>query len=66
MNHKNESYEPPTLKAWGTVEELTAVGNTDPGTDMKDGSVNPPGHDKGGGPGSGSGGGPPYGEGGKP
>jgi len=46
MNHKNESYEPPTLKAWGTVEELTATGNTNPSTDCKGGSVFPPGLEK--------------------
>ena len=59
VSESGEQYESPTLETWGTVEEITAVGNSNPGTDMKDGSINPPGHDKGGGPGNGNGGGPP-------
>lgn len=49
MTDKSEQYESPHLQIWGTVEEITAVGNTNVGTDIRDGSVNPPGHDQKGG-----------------
>jgi hypothetical protein len=32
-------YTPPTLKAWGTVAELTQTGNTREGGDAKGGSA---------------------------
>ena len=38
-------YEPPCLKQWGNVNDVTKVGETNPGGDMNFGSVNPPGHD---------------------
>lgn len=40
-----KSYRTPELKVWGSVATLTAVGNTRQGTDFRNGSVNPPGHD---------------------
>jgi hypothetical protein len=40
-----KEYEAPTLKVWGSVETLTAVGRTREGTDFHSGSVNPPGHE---------------------
>ena len=44
---ESKAYEAPILVSWGTVEELTGVGNTNPGCDFKAGSVVPPGHGKG-------------------
>lgn len=42
--HSNKTYQTPELKKWGTVEDLTAVGLTNPGDDARDGSVQPEGH----------------------
>lgn len=39
-----KTYQAPQLKVWGSVAQITAVGNTRPGTDNREGSVNPPGH----------------------
>ena len=33
-----KTYEPPQLKEWGTVADLTQTGQTMPGQDMKAGS----------------------------
>lgn len=41
---KKSVYETPQLKRWGKVADLTQVGLTNPGTDVMNGSVNPPGH----------------------
>lgn len=49
--HGKKLYETPRLERFGTVGELTLVGLTNPGTDAMNGSVNPPGHNNGGGPG---------------
>jgi hypothetical protein len=40
-------YQAPKLEAWGNVVDLTQVGQTHPGSDVMNGSVNPPGHDRG-------------------
>ncbi|HEX7001073.1 MAG TPA: lasso RiPP family leader peptide-containing protein [Trueperaceae bacterium] len=45
MNTPKKAYEAPQLKRWGDVATLTKVGQTHPGTDIRQGSVNPPGHD---------------------
>lgn len=45
-----KTYSPPTITDWGTIADLTKVGQTHPGTDIMDGSVNPPGHEVGGPP----------------
>ena len=37
-------YRSPQLKEWGTVSDLTGVGKSHPGGDMRFGSVFPPGH----------------------
>lgn len=49
--HGKKLYETPRLERFGTVGELTLVGLTNPATDAINGSVNPPGHNNGGGPG---------------
>ncbi len=41
-----KTYVPPSLAAWGTVADLTAVGMTNPGDDAKGGSVIPAACDK--------------------
>lgn len=47
MSDKKREYTKPEFRKWGTVEDLTAAGQTEEGDDDKfDGSVNPPGHDK--------------------
>ena len=51
MNTTKKPYQAPTLQAWGSVIALTQVGQTHPGSDIMNGSVNPPGHDGGGPPG---------------
>lgn len=40
-----KTYQTPQLKEWGTVAQLTATGQTRPGTDVYEGSVNPAGHE---------------------
>lgn len=40
---EKKEYESPNLTVWGSVTELTGVGNTNPGSDFRGGSVNPPG-----------------------
>ena len=52
---KKKEYTSPEIREWGTVADLTGVGNSRVGTDMFSGSVNPPGHS--GGQGGGRGGG---------
>ena len=47
MQHTKLAYEAPRLKDWGSVADLTQVGNTHPDTDCFGGSVFPPGHDGG-------------------
>ncbi len=37
-------YTAPTLTALGSVADLTKVGDTNPGSDVRSGSVLPPGH----------------------
>ena len=39
MSKEKKTYEKPTLKTWGTVADLTKVGLTQAGNDLKDGSV---------------------------
>ncbi len=39
------SYETPKLVSLGSVADLTQVGLTKPGGDVRTGSVVPPGHD---------------------
>lgn len=34
-------YQAPHLEAWGRIEQITAVGNTRPGGDARQGSVIP-------------------------
>ena len=41
-----KTYEAPKLVNLGAVADLTQVGTTNPGSDARQGSVNPPGHDK--------------------
>lgn len=41
-----KTYQAPKLVTLGTVADLTQVGQTNPGTDARQGSVNPPGHGK--------------------
>jgi hypothetical protein len=41
---EKKKYEKPELKKWGTINDLTKVGNTHPGGDTFGGSVHPPGH----------------------
>lgn len=41
-----KAYQAPKLSQLGSVADLTQVGQTHPGTDVRQGSVNPPGHDK--------------------
>lgn len=43
---EKKSYARPILQQWGNVSDITGVGLTRPGTDVKLGSVNPPGHNK--------------------
>jgi hypothetical protein len=38
-----EEYDAPELTVWGSVREITATGKSNPGTDKRGGSVNPPG-----------------------
>ena len=38
-------YRSPQLKEWGTISDLTGVGKSHPGGDMRFGSVFPPGHE---------------------
>jgi hypothetical protein len=45
MQNEKLVYEAPRLKDWGKVADLTQVGQTHPGSDVRSGSVNPPGHD---------------------
>lgn len=45
MNTTKKPYQAPKLADWGSVVELTQVGQTNPGGDVRFGSVNPPGHD---------------------
>lgn len=45
MQNEKLAYEAPQLKQWGKVADLTQVGLTHPGTDVMNGSVNPPGHE---------------------
>jgi hypothetical protein len=44
INAKKE-YTQPVVQAWGTVANVTAVGASRPGGDVRGGSVVPPGHD---------------------
>ena len=44
---EKKAYAPPRVRQWGTVADLTGVGDTRPGQDMFSGSVNPPGHANG-------------------
>lgn len=37
-------YTAPRLKVWGKVADITRVGQTNPGDDVRQGSVVPPGH----------------------
>ena len=46
MSSPKAVYEPPVVRVWGTVADLTGAGLTHPGTDFIKGSVNPPGHGK--------------------
>jgi len=39
-----KEYERPELTVWGSVTQLTGVGDSNPGTDMRCGSINPSGH----------------------
>lgn len=41
------SYSAPELREWGTIIELTAAGETNPGGDCFSGSVFPGGHQDG-------------------
>jgi hypothetical protein len=43
MSKEKKTYEKPTLKTWGTIADLTKVGLTNPGADIKSGSVLTPG-----------------------
>ncbi len=36
---ERQPYRKPSIKDWGSVEDLTATGLTRPGDDAKDGSV---------------------------
>lgn len=38
-----KEYTAPELTVWGSVVEITAVGQTNTGTDVRGGSINPPG-----------------------
>lgn len=38
-------YTAPKCKAWGNVSDITRVGFTNPGDDVRGGSINPPGHE---------------------
>ena len=38
MSKEKKTYEKPTLKAWGTVADLTKAGGSQPGTDFLCGS----------------------------
>ena len=42
----SEEYKTPELEDFGTVTDLTQVGQTNPGGDTRQGSVLPPGHDR--------------------
>jgi hypothetical protein len=42
----DKQYSAPEFEEFGTVADLTQVGNTNPSTDMRGGSVFPPGLDK--------------------
>ena len=44
MQHEKRPYEAPALKALGKIADLTQVGTTQPGEDVRQGSVYPPGH----------------------
>ena len=39
-------YVKPSIEDHGSVTDLTSVGQTNPGSDIRMGSVNPPGHDR--------------------
>lgn len=39
MSEEKKRYQKPELQDWGTVRELTATGQTNPGGDAKQGSV---------------------------
>ena len=41
-----KAYQAPKLVNLGSVADLTQVGMTNPGTDARHGSVNPPGHNR--------------------
>lgn len=41
-----KEYVKPAIEDHGNVAVVTSVGNTQPDTDMRGGSVFPPGHDK--------------------
>lgn len=45
MEDKRE-YTEPKLEEWGSVVDVTEVGQTTPGNDRDWGSVNPPGHNR--------------------
>ena len=36
---KKKPYQKPDLKTWGTIADVTQLGNTNPGDDTKGGSV---------------------------
>lgn len=38
MKNTDKQYRPPSIKTWGTVEELTTAGCTKPGGDCRQGS----------------------------
>jgi hypothetical protein len=44
MKNAKQPYTAPQLKDWGSVVDLTQVGLTNPGSDVRQGSVSPPGH----------------------
>jgi hypothetical protein len=39
MSESSEQYDPPNLEVWGTVEEITATGQSSPAEDFRCGSV---------------------------
>ncbi len=69
-NPRKKSYQPPEFEVWGTVHDLTAVGETNPAMDCMSGSIYPEGHEdkcppdngngNGHGNGRGNGNGPPF------
>lgn len=42
MDTEKTRYDTPRIEDWGTVQDLTQGGRTNPGTDLHWGSVKPP------------------------